>query len=481
MERILFRGFWEVTGNFVGASFLEPVEGTTAIVTVSAGGDFHRFVAEEDKLAMPDITSEVVADLDGYVPGGAYVFDDGVIWLWDSLTGRAIRLDDLTDKSPTALRIGDQALAISAVEQIGGSVAAVSADRDMLMLLNPGGADSLVISDSITDDSKSTVAGLSDLLSLPIGGREFLITASYFETGLSCFETLEGRITKIDHIGQKDGLWANGFTKLLGVQVGGEVFVIAASANSNSLHSLRVNEQGVFFTADLIWDSRQTRFDGVVDMDSFHWRGRDFVVAGGLDAGLSVIEVLPGGALLHHQSIAQTDDWNLGPITQVETQVLGQELQIYLTGSQGAGVLQMTLDLSALGARQVGSAANDTLRGDALDNLLIGGAGNDRLRGHEGDDTLIAGTGSDALSGEEGADVFVFQADGVGDKITDFELGTDRLNLAGWGRLYHHGDLGLAAMPFGARITWGDEVLDIYSVDGQAIRPEEWGVDDFIF
>ena len=481
MDRILFRGIWDSTENFVGASFLEPVVGSSAIVGISASGDMRQFLVMEGAIATPDLIGEAISGLDGFVPGGIYAFDSGVIWVWDSLTGRAVQLEGLADTSPIAVRIGDQALAVSVVAEFGGYIAVASADRDGLSLLNDSGSGNVTEISSVTDGIKSSVTGLSDLLLLPVGEREFLITASYTETGLSCFEVQGGQLVDIDHIGQKDGLWANGFTKLLGVQVAGKTYVIAASAKSNSLHSLRVNENGVFFTADQIWDTRDTRFEGVVDMDSFHWRGRDFILVGGQDAGLSLIEVLPDGGLFHHQSIAQTANWDLGPITQIETQVLGQEAQIYLTGSQGAGVSQLSIDLTTLGERRSGTAANDTLRGDALDNLLIGGAGNDRLRGFEGDDTLIAGSGSDALSGEEGADVFVFQADGVGDKITDYELGVDRLHLAGWGRLYHHGDLGLAAVPFGARITWGDEVLDIYSADGQTILPEDWGADDFIF
>ncbi|QUM71321.1 calcium-binding protein [Sphingopyxis granuli] len=53
----------------------------------------------------------------------------------------------------------------------------------------------------------------------------------------------------------------------------------------------------------------------------------------------------------------------------------------------------------------VGSAFDDTLRGDARANILIGGAGNDILEGREGNDTLYGGAGDDHLWGGAGADV----------------------------------------------------------------------------
>ncbi len=52
----------------------------------------------------------------------------------------------------------------------------------------------------------------------------------------------------------------------------------------------------------------------------------------------------------------------------------------------------------------VGSAFNDQLRGDLLNNVLDGGAGNDRLYGRLGDDRLNGGAGNDFLAGGNGVD-----------------------------------------------------------------------------
>jgi len=50
----------------------------------------------------------------------------------------------------------------------------------------------------------------------------------------------------------------------------------------------------------------------------------------------------------------------------------------------------------------IGSNFNDSIRGDANDNIITGGDGNDRLRGQGGDDTLNGGEGNDNIDDAEG-------------------------------------------------------------------------------
>ena len=53
----------------------------------------------------------------------------------------------------------------------------------------------------------------------------------------------------------------------------------------------------------------------------------------------------------------------------------------------------------------IGSAAADTLTGNALDNVLFGGAGNDTLQGGAGRDILFGGNGADSLDGGDDEDI----------------------------------------------------------------------------
>lgn len=69
-----------------------------------------------------------------------------------------------------------------------------------------------------------------------------------------------------------------------------------------------------------------------------------------------------------------------------------------------------------------GGEGNDTLRGSLGSDDLAGGAGADRLEG---------GRGRDVLTGGEGADVFVFGTRAGTDRIKDFDVAEDRIELQG--------------------------------------------------
>ncbi|MBY5935543.1 M10 family metallopeptidase C-terminal domain-containing protein [Tateyamaria omphalii] len=81
-----------------------------------------------------------------------------------------------------------------------------------------------------------------------------------------------------------------------------------------------------------------------------------------------------------------------------------------------------------------GQGGNDVFNGGEGEDYIHGGAGVDALTGANGDDTLVGGAGADTLTGGNGEDVFLFQnfaQSRVGDvdTITDFEIGTDLIDL----------------------------------------------------
>ena len=76
-----------------------------------------------------------------------------------------------------------------------------------------------------------------------------------------------------------------------------------------------------------------------------------------------------------------------------------------------------------------GGADNDTLYGGNNHDLLVGGAGRDALYGQSGNDTLIGGESADNLYGGAGVDTFVFDKVSGLDKIYDWKVGEDVLDL----------------------------------------------------
>jgi Ca2+-binding RTX toxin-like protein len=68
---------------------------------------------------------------------------------------------------------------------------------------------------------------------------------------------------------------------------------------------------------------------------------------------------------------------------------------------------------------------------DASGNLtLIGTDGHDTIVGGAGADAMIGGLGDDTFAGGTGADTFVFNSAGEADRILDFEVGVDRIEIA---------------------------------------------------
>ncbi|QKZ06230.1 retention module-containing protein [Pseudomonas eucalypticola] len=79
----------------------------------------------------------------------------------------------------------------------------------------------------------------------------------------------------------------------------------------------------------------------------------------------------------------------------------------------------------------IGSDYGDHLTGNAQANVITGGVGNDVINGGGGNDTLIGGLGDNTLTGGDGADTFKYLAGNSGhDTITDFTVGTDKLDLS---------------------------------------------------
>jgi len=100
----------------------------------------------------------------------------------------------------------------------------------------------------------------------------------------------------------------------------------------------------------------------------------------------------------------------------------------------------------------IGSIRNDVLEGSGANNVLIGGLGNDRLAGLAGNDILRGGANNDTLTGDAGLDVFVFNPGEGSDRITDFTVGDDRIELRAANGL---NDLAFVAVVDDVRITFG--------------------------
>jgi Ca2+-binding RTX toxin-like protein len=109
-----------------------------------------------------------------------------------------------------------------------------------------------------------------------------------------------------------------------------------------------------------------------------------------------------------------------------------------ITGGGGGdlidgGVNSDTLRGGAGDDTVIGGGGPDLVEGGGGNDLVQGGNGNDSLKGGAGNDTLDGGPGDDTLTGGGDADHFVF-APGQGSAlVTDFQDGSDQLDLTAFG------------------------------------------------
>lgn len=127
-----------------------------------------------------------------------------------------------------------------------------------------------------------------------------------------------------------------------------------------------------------------------------------------------------------------------------------------------------------------GGAGDDTLSGDDGNDRVFGADGNDVLSGGLGDDHLRGGIGEDTLMGGQGADTFHFSAASGRDVVSDFEVGTDKIDLSDLGEIESVADLQFAASGNGTLIT-SSAVKNEFEIDLIGVDPVQTGSIDFIF
>lgn len=357
--------------------------------------------------------------------------------------------------------------ALEVVERAAGDLAAVALRGQAglrLYALSDSGTASLLA--DLPDSAKTYLGTVADLATVTLGGQSYLLALSASESGLTSYALgADGTPTLVDALGAANGLPVWGCAGLSVVQSGGQSFAVIASTGSSSLTVVRVNEMGVLFQTDHLTDDRTTRFAGASALDSFEWQGRDFLVVGGSDAGLTLVELVPGGRLEVMAVVGMETGEGLGNVTGIEVAVWGGAAHVFVTDARGDRILQQTIALTGLGGIITATAGTLT-SGTAAEDRILGSTGADTIAGGAGADRISDGAGLDVLRGEAGADVFLLSRDGTTDRIEGFEQGQDRIDIGDWGRIYSTAGLTISQTASGAVVIYGDERLDITSAGG---------------
>ena len=342
-----------------------------------------------------------------------------------------------------------------------------------LDLFRIGDNGALTRTDRIEDSAKVHLGNVSDTATLTLGGQDYLLTLSSLENGLTSFAVEDrGKAELVDSLGNRDLLPISGPAALQVLTVGGQSFAVIASTGSSSISVVRVNDMGCLFQTDHMVDDRSTRFAHAQVLDSFTLNGRSFVVTAGTDAGITILELLPGGRLTHFGSGTFETGPGLAAVTGLQVVVTGNLATIYVVDARGDRVQAFDLSLADLGGVVQGT-------GGAKDDLVMGAVGAETLSGGGGDDWLISGGGADRMTGGAGADTFVFAATSDNIVITDFALHEDRIDLSDWGRVYTAAALQITSTANGAVIALNGHQVTLMA--GLSLSASDFTDADFLF
>ena len=190
--------------------------------------------------------------------------------------------------------------------------------------------------------------------------------------------------------------------------------------------------------------------------------------------------LLPDGRLVHLDTIADSTAMALENVTGLSLLVQDGVLRIFASGEGGLRVTELAVDLGHLGTVQTAGGSSADLTGTGGDDILQGNGAANSLDGRGGDDILIDGKGEDRLTGGAGADLFVFEADGRRDIITDFQVGVDTIDLSGMGRAYSLDAFKFQSTPDGIKIIFQGEELRIFSHNGQSLDRSDFQITDLM-
>ncbi len=334
--------------------------------------------------------------------------------------------------------------------------------------------------ETVRDTDKSYVGNVSDTAAVTVAGQDYLLALSSLENGITSYAVdADGRAILVDSLGNHDLLSVSGPAALQMMQVAGVTYGVIASTGSSSLSVVRVNDMGCLFQTDHVVDDRTTRFDHTAALDSFTLNGRSFVVTAGTDAGITVMELLPGGTLSHFATGVFETGAGLFAVKGLEVAVNGTTASIYVVETVANRVQQFDLSLANLGG--VITAVGGVATGTARDDLVLGTAADETLSGWGGDDWIHSGGGADVMMGSSGADVFVFGAGSDNSRINGLELHLDRIDLSDWGHVYSKAALTITATATGCVISLNGLDLTVVAADSRPLTSDSFLDSDFLF
>ncbi|RLK07496.1 dockerin type I domain-containing protein [Ruegeria conchae] len=309
----------------------------------------------------------------------------------------------------------------------------------------------------------NSVAGSADeLRALQVGSKHFVMAIDAASSSIQPYlvDQNSGVLSAVDGNTSIQSLGISAPNAIEVVQAYGKSWVVVAGSQSNSIGVMELGDDGQLRPTNHVLDTLHTRFESVQDLSVIEVEGRVFVLAGGGDDGVTLFTMTPDGQLIHMDSLADTLETGLQNVESLSIAHVGDELQVFATSQTDPGITHLSVSVADLG---IVSQGFGSVTGTAQDDLLSGGILDSTLNGGAGGDILITGTSSTIMTGGAGADVFVIRQSSGPTVISDFQAGTDRLDLSHYPFLRTPAQLDFTSTATGARITYLEETIDLIS------------------
>ncbi len=335
---------------------------------------------------------------------------------------------------------------------------------------------------SDTPDGPGMFLGdVSAMHSVTLHGKTFLFVASGVDVGIHSYIVGPGGVLDLRFTVPPSVGGLAGISDITSLDTGARSFIFVASAGTDSIMVYRVSQGGRLQHVETLTDTGDTRFEDVSALDAFEFNGRHFLLAAGSDGGFTLMEVDYRGRLKVLESIEDTAALALDNVTDIEIAIIDGEVHVFVSSGSEHGFSEFVLEFPN-GMNEIrGGSGKDTINGTAQDDTIYGHGRNDVLYGHDGDDRLVDGRGTDILYGGAGADIFEFVPDHRTDRIMDYEIGLDKIDLSGYDLVYNVEDLEIISTSDGAIIWINGDKLRIFSDDGSSLTAGDFTMDDFIF
>ncbi|MDD9979229.1 MAG: hypothetical protein OXQ30_16100 [Boseongicola sp.] len=379
----------------------------------------------------------------------------------DGTLGSQYSLASVSDLvAPTFVELAGHPAIVSG--RVGGGL-------DVYLDEGPG----LTWTSGLNDTALAYLADISASAAVIVDGSQYVVTSSASEHGLTVTEILpDGSMSVSGVLGASEGLPISTPEDLAIVEQFGTTYALIASYGSSSLSSLMISATGSLSLKDHILDSTGTYFQQTTEVSASEFGDFVFVAAGGSDGGMSLFTMLPGGRMVHLESVADSTATTLTGVSGLSTNIAGTKLNIYASSSIETGLTVMSHDLSLLGAVLVGDGS--ALVGTIGNDQLVGSDMSEAITADDGDDILWDGQGYDTLTGGDGADLFVFSQDGVADSITDYNPVQDSLDLSGFDFLYDVSQITFTPTSDGVVLSYASEIVSIESHNGTSLSAADF-------